>query len=141
MKVYEGELVEGGAGTPDAAWKRYSYIKIGTEQLNNICINLDLDKILQSQIDKGVVKLWVARYMFRNIIIGITQANGQTYRQNLNKIYGQQICLWGFFIVMCMFAPFGKGAYLFFGIVFLLFSLPSISYISKVRKIKAEHTY
>ncbi|MGK8201969.1 hypothetical protein [Burkholderia cepacia] len=141
MKVYEGELVEGGAGTPDAAWKRYSYIKIGTEQLNNICINLDLDKILQSQIDKGVVKLWVARYMFRNIIIGITQANGQTYRQNLNKIYGQQICLWGFFIVMCMFAPFGKGAYLFFGIVFLLFSLPSINYISKVRKIKAEHTY
>ncbi|HDR8983777.1 TPA: hypothetical protein QDA89_002695 [Burkholderia vietnamiensis] len=141
MRIYEGELIEGGAGTPDAAWKRYSFLKIGTEQLNNICINLDLDKVLQSQIDKGVVKLWVVRYMFRNIIVGITQADGQIYRQNLNKIYGQQICLWGFFIVLCMFAPFGKGAFLFFGIIFLLFSLPSFSYISKVRKIKTDHTY
>ncbi|MEB2600066.1 hypothetical protein SB384_10445 [Burkholderia cenocepacia] len=140
MRVYEGELVEGGAGTPDAAWKRYSYLKIGTEQLKDICISLDLDKVLQSQIDKGVVKLWVMRYMFRNIIVGITQADGQTYRQNLNKIYGQLICLWGFFIAMCMFAPFGKGAYLFFGIFFLVVSLPSLSYIIKVRKIKTEYT-
>ncbi|WP_176314241.1 hypothetical protein [Burkholderia vietnamiensis] len=141
MRIYEGELIEGGAGTPDAAWKRYSFLKIGTEQLNNICINLDLDKVLQSQIDKGVVKLWVVRYMFRNIIVGITQVDGQTYRQSLNKIYGQLMCLWGFFIVMCMFAPFGKGAFLFFGIFFFLFSLPSLSYISKIRKIKTAHSF
>ncbi len=140
MNVYEGELIEGGAGTPDAAWKRYSFLKIGTEQLNNICINLDLDKVLQSQIDRGVVKLWVVRYMFRNIIVGITQADGQTYRQNLNKIYGQQVCLWGFFILMCMFAPFTGKEMFFFGIIFLLGSLPSLSYISKVRKIKADHS-
>ncbi|KVE65157.1 MULTISPECIES: hypothetical protein [Burkholderia cepacia complex] len=141
MKVYEGELVEGGAGKPDAAWKRYSYLKIGTEQLNNICINIDLDKILQSQIDKGIVKLWVTRYMFRNIIIGITQANGQTHRQNINKTYGQLACLWGFFLAMSMFAPFTGKEMFFFGIIFLLGSLPSLNYILKVRTVKADHSH
>ncbi|THJ54916.1 hypothetical protein E9536_08495 [Burkholderia sp. LS-044] len=141
MKVYEGELIEGGVGSPDAMWKRYSYLKIGTEQLNNIRVSLSLDSVLQSQIDKGSVKLWVVRYMFRNIIVGITQANGQTFRQNLNKIYGQLLCLWGFFIVMWMFAPFNAKEMLFFGFIFLLGSLPSLNYIIKVHQIKAKHTY
>ncbi|HGO6128948.1 hypothetical protein [Burkholderia gladioli] len=140
MRVYEGELVEGGVGTPDGWWKRYSYLKIGTTQLNNIRITPRLDRVLHGQIDRGSVKLWVVRWMFCDIIIGITQADGQTFRQSLTLFNMQFFCSAAIVIICLLYAPSCRFVTLIPALIFIAIGLIPFSFIRKVKQIKAEHS-
>ncbi|HDR8943312.1 TPA: hypothetical protein QDB15_005694 [Burkholderia vietnamiensis] len=140
MKVYEGDLVEGGVSTPDGWWKRYSYLKIGTTQLNNIRITPRLDRVLHGQIDRGSVKLWVARWMFCDIIIGITQADGQTFRQSL-ALFNMQLYFSAAIVIICLFAVLTGHPVAFIpALIFITIGLIPFNFIRKVKQIKSEHS-
>ncbi|WP_154394105.1 MULTISPECIES: hypothetical protein [Burkholderia] len=141
MNVYEGELLEGGVSSPDGWWKRYSFLKIGPSQLNRIRITPRLDRVLHDQIDRGSVKLWVTRWMFCDIIIGITRADGQTFRQSLTLFYMQFYFSAAIVIISLLAALSGHPAAFVPALLFIAVGLIPFSFIRKVRKIKADHTY
>ncbi|MDI9694462.1 hypothetical protein QM312_00915 [Burkholderia cenocepacia] len=141
MKVYEGELLEGGVSSPDGWWKRYSYLKIGTTQLNRVRITPRLDRVLHEQIDRGSVKLWVTRWMLCDIIVGITQADGQIFRQNLALFYMQFYFSAAIVIIFLFVALTGSPVCLIPALFFFAIGWIPFSFIRKVRTIKAEHSY
>ncbi|GBH24408.1 MULTISPECIES: hypothetical protein [Burkholderia] len=140
MKVYEGELLEGGVSSADGRWKKYSYLKIGSQQLNNVRIDLKLDRVLHGQIDRGVVKLWVIRWMFCDIIAGITQSDGQTFRQSVGSM--SAVMFVAAFIGLCsLLGAIDNSFYLIISAFSLLVFLIPLSLIRKVKSVNANHAY
>lgn len=138
MQEYTGQQLEIGPSKPSGKWRHYSYIKIGSDTISNVYINGQLDVILRSQLKReGNVKLWIIKWSFRPLIIGITQSDGQTFRQSLTTHYG--------FVAMSAVISAGvllaQGGWLFF----LLPTIPTIwlhlKLIGKIRKVPADHTY
>ncbi|WP_186208025.1 hypothetical protein [Burkholderia gladioli] len=143
MEIYEGDLLEGGVSDMDGRWKKYTFLKIGNHQLNNVRIDPKFDRILHNQIDRGVVKLWVVSWFSKNVIIGITQADGQTFRQGLGQFYLQlAIAVVSGAIVLLVGLASGTaladvaGLLLMFGA-----SLIPMNFINKVKSVKADHVY
>ncbi len=142
MQVYEGSLIEGGVSSADGRWKKYTYLKIGNQQINNVRIDMKFDRVLHGQIDRGTVKLWIERWFSRNIIIGITQSDGQTFRQGLGVFYSLlffSLAL-GTIFLLVSFAKGGSLALVPAALLFLTGLIPW-SFIKKVRSIKSDHTY
>ncbi|WP_186027514.1 hypothetical protein [Burkholderia gladioli] len=143
MEVYEGDLLEGGVSDMDGRWKKYTFLRIGNHQLNNVRIDPKFDRILHNQIDRGVVKLWVASWFSKNVIIGITQPDGQTFRQGLGQFYLQlAIAVVSGAIVLLVGLASGSlladaaGLLLMFGA-----SVITMNFINKVKSVKADHVY
>ncbi|MCM2538681.1 hypothetical protein [Burkholderia glumae] len=140
MQVYEGELLEGGVSSADGRWKKYSYLKIGNQQLNNVRIDLKLDRVLHGQIDRGVVKLWVIRWMFCDIIAGITQADGQTFRLSVGSMSAGMFV--AAFIGLCsLLGAIDNSFYLILAALSFLVCLIPFSLIRKVKSVKSDHVY
>lgn len=140
MNEYSGDNMELGPSQPSGQWHKYTYIKIGADILKNVYIHEKLNRVLRDQTRRaGACKLWMTNWFFRPLIIGITQDDGQTFRQNLHSPYfaiGSCVLL----IVFCLFA-YGIGSLVFtltFSIVpfWILFN-----FIRKVKKVKADHVY
>lgn len=142
MQIYEGELLEGGVSDIDGRWKKYTFLKIGSHQLNNIRIDPKFDRVLHSQINRGSVKLWVSRWFSKDIIIGITQPDGQTYRQGVSQFY-LQLAIPSVIGVACLLVGFASGSMLAFLPALFMFGVcvVPLSFISKVKAVKADHVF
>ncbi|WP_414443005.1 hypothetical protein [Burkholderia sp. 22PA0106] len=142
MKVYEGELLEGGVSDTDGRWKKYTYLKIGSQQINNIRIDPKFDRILHNQINRGAVKLWVDRWFSKDIIIGITQADGQTFRQGVGQFYFQ-LTIPAVIGVVCLLVGLASGSILAILPALLMLGVCTVplSFINKVKAVKADHVY
>ncbi|MEK6318833.1 MAG: hypothetical protein V4807_30840 [Burkholderia gladioli] len=143
MKVYEGELLEGGVSDTDGRWKKYTFLRIGNHQLNNIRIDPKFDRILHNQINRGVVKLWVVRWFSKDVIIGITQPDGQTFRQGLGQFY-LQLAIPAVSGAVVLLIGLASGSALADAAGVLLMvgaSMVPMNFINKVKAVKADHVY
>ena len=138
MQEYTGQQLELGPSKPSGKWRHYTYIKVNGDTISNAYINERFDVILRDQVKRsGNVTLWIIRWSFRPLIIGITQSDGQTFRQSLATQYG--------FATMCVIMSAGvllaQGGWNYF----LLLTIPSLwlnlKLIGKIRKIPADHIY
>ncbi|MCI3203722.1 hypothetical protein DBA20_01940 [Pandoraea capi] len=142
MQVYEGELLEGGVSSADGRWKKYTYLKIGNQQVNNVRIDMNFDRVLHGQINRGSIKLTVDRWFSKDIIIGITQADGQTFRPGLGQFY-LQLAIPGVIGIVALLVTLASGSALGLipaALMFLACSVPW-KFISKVKAVKADHVY
>jgi hypothetical protein len=82
MEVYEGVLAELGPSEPtNRGGRRYLSIKIGNHVIKNVQVNPMLDAILRGEVNAhGDQKIYVARYQFKNAIIGIETAEKKVYK-------------------------------------------------------------
>ncbi|QJP72090.1 hypothetical protein [Burkholderia glumae] len=140
MQVYEGELLEGGVSSADGRWKKYSYLKIGNQQLNNVRIDLKLDRVLHGQIDRGVVKIWVIRWMFCDIIAGITQADGQTFCQSVGSMSAGMFVA-AFIGLLSLLGALDNSFYFILAALSFLVCLIPLSLIRKIKGVNADHVY
>ncbi|WP_155630845.1 hypothetical protein [Burkholderia cepacia] len=140
MQAYTGNELELGPSKPNGTWRIYTYIKIEGKILKKVAIKENLDVVLRDQFKReGPCKLWVIIWLFRPLIIGITQDDGQTFRQNLAFLYGYSgACL--LFILLSLLhidTALGKFSFLLFAVC----GLPSFLLIRKIRKVSADHSY
>ena len=138
MKEYTGDYLEIGPSKPSGKWRQYTYIKIGTETIKSAYIDERLSIVLRDQVKRGGhAKLWIIQWAFRPLIIGITQNDGQTFRQSLFTQYGfAGICL-AIAAGTLMAWDIGK----FILPLALLGAWLNIGLISKIKKIPADHIY
>lgn len=140
MQEYIGNDLELGPSKPNGQWRIYTYVKIGGTILKKVGIKQNLDVVLRDQCKReGACKLWVISWLFRPLIIGITQDDGQTFRQSLTLVYGYS----GACVLFMLLALSGIGNPLgkIFLPIFAVLALPSFLLIRKVRKISADHSY
>ncbi len=96
MREYSGMLHELGPSTDAGIYRHYSYIKIGDQLLKNVSTDSKFDTVLRSEYGK-YPKLWMLKRFGRYQIIGISQENGQTFRQGVSRHVA-----WIFFMLVLM---------------------------------------
>ncbi len=138
MKEYSGEYLELGPSQQSGQWWHYSYVKIDTEIIKNVYIKEKFNVILRDQTKRdGHVKLWIINWFFKPLIIGITQADGQTFRQGLFTLYASLAA-----ITIGTVAALSLGIY---GYYFLplgvLGFVINFRLIQKVKKVPADHVF
>ena len=138
MKAYSGDQLEMGPSKPSGKWRHYSYIKVGADTIKNVYINDRFNVILRDQVRReGQATLWIIQWAFRPLIIGITQSDGQTFRQSLATQYGfAGLCL---AITAGCLSAWEGGKFLL--PLALLGAWLSIGLIRRIRKIPADHIY
>ncbi|WP_439890187.1 hypothetical protein ACS7SF_13100 [Ralstonia sp. 25C] len=140
MQEYIGNDLELGPSKPSGLWRTYTYIKVGGKILKKVSVKETLDVVLRDQCKReGACKLWIISWFFRPLIVGITQDDGQTFRQSLGQGY-----FWAGTATLCMFFSLllidtALGKFLF--VFFFLCALPCFLLIRKVRKVEADHSY
>ncbi|MBU9650874.1 hypothetical protein KTF21_19535 [Burkholderia multivorans] len=140
MQEYVGNELELGPSKPNGTWRIYTYIKIEGKILKKVAIKSNLDVILRDQFKReGPCKLWVISWLFRPLIVAITQDDGQTFRQSLTFLYGYSgaCLLFMLFSLLHIDTVFGK----FFLLLSFVCMLPSFLLIRKIRKVSADHSY
>lgn len=138
MKEYAGEFLELGPSKPSGKWRHYTYVKVDNDTIKNVYIDNSFDIILRDQLKRGGnTKLWIINWAFRPLIIGITQSDGQTFRQSLVKQYA----FTGFCLAISATALMGWDIGKFLLPLTLLGATIYICLIQKIRKIPADHTY
>lgn len=99
MKQYKGEWLDLGPSRQDGAAMRYNYVKVNDEVINNLRVMPHLDGILRDQIRRnGNITLWVSTIFFKKTLVGVTQADGQVFRQGLGAPYALVVMSILFFI-------------------------------------------
>lgn len=140
MKEHSGDNLELGPSKPSGQWHEYTYIKIGSEILKKVYIQERLNNVLRDQTRRdGGCKLWVTKWFFRPLIIGITQDDGQTFRQNVNSAYftiASAIAL----ILFCA-GYYGASSLPYTLAIAVLPVFVSYKLIERVRQVKADHVY
>lgn len=140
MQECVGNDLELGPSKPSGLWRTYTYIKIGGKILKKISIHENLDVVLRDQCKReGACKLWIINWLFRPLIVGITQDDNQTFRHSLGKVYllsGASI-LFMIFSLTSIDTAFGKFLFAFLFIC----TLPCLLLIRKIRKVSADHSY
>ncbi|MDN7816060.1 MULTISPECIES: hypothetical protein [Burkholderia cepacia complex] len=140
MQEYVGNELELGPSKPNGTWRIYTYIKIEGKILKKVAIKSNLDVVLRDQFKReGPCKLWVIIWLFRPLIVAITQDDGQTFRQSLALLYGYSgaCLLFILFSLLHIDTAFGK----FFFFLSFVCVLPSFLLIRKIRKVSADHSY
>lgn len=140
MQEHIGEELELGPSKPSGEWRAYSYIKINGQIIKKVYIQNNLDVVLRDQCKReGACKLWIINWFFKPLVVGITQDDGQTFRQSLQRAY-----FWAGAALLCMLfsllsidTALGK----FLLVFFLVCALPCCLLIQKVRKVSADHSY
>ncbi|MBP4049712.1 hypothetical protein J9978_09385 [Chromobacterium violaceum] len=137
MEEYTGEYLELGPNRPSGQWQHYTYIKIGSQIIKNIYVLGSLDVVLRDQIQRqGIVKLWVIKWAFKPLIIGVTQEDGQTFRQGLAKAY---MLLAFSLVVAAMTLTVGSFGFVLAPLA-LLGAFFSCIFIAKIKKLPADHS-
>lgn len=140
MQEYVGNELELGPSKPNGTWRIYTYIKIEGTTLKKVAIKENLDIVLRGQFKReGPCKLWVISWLFRPLIVAITQDDGQTFRQSLALLYGYSgaCLLFILFSLLHIDTALGKFSFLLFAVC----GLPSFLLIRKIRKVSADHSY
>ncbi|WP_261527807.1 hypothetical protein [Burkholderia multivorans] len=140
MQAYTGNDLELGPSKPNGTWRIYTYIKIEGKVLKKVAIKHNLDIILRGQFQReGPCKLWVISWLFRPLIVAITQDDGQTFRQSLALLYSYSgaCLLFMVFSLLHVDTTLGK----FFFLLSFACVLPSFLLIRKIRKVSADHSY
>lgn len=140
MQEYTGSDMELGPSKPSGTWRIYTYIKIEGKILKKVAIKENLDVVLRDQFKReGACKLWIISWLFRPLIVGITQDDGQTFRQSLAFLYGYSgaCLLFMLFSLLHIDTALGK----FFFLLFAVCGLPSFLLIRRIRKVSADHSY
>ncbi len=140
MQEYIGNELELGPSKPSGTWRIYTYIKVGGKILKKVAIKESLDVVLRDQFKReGACKLWIISWLFRPLIIGITQNDGQTFRQSLTFLYGYSGACLLFMLFSLLHIDTAPGK--FFLLLFTVCGLPSFLLIHKIRKVSADHSY
>lgn len=140
MQEYVGNELELGPSKPNGTWRIYTYIKIEGKILKKVAIKNNLDVVLRDQFKReGPCKLWVISWLFRPLIVAITQDDGQTFRQSLALLYGYlgACLLFILFSLLHIDNALSKFSFL----LFVVCGLPAFLLIRKIRKVSADHSY
>lgn len=140
MQSYTGNDLELGPSKPNGTWRIYTYIKIEGKVLKKVAIKHNLDIILRGQFQReGPCKLWVISWLFRPLIVAITQDDGQTFRQSLALLYSYSGACLLFMVLSLLHVDTAVGK--FFFLLSFVCVLPSFLLIRKIRKVSADHSY
>lgn len=89
MKKYTGELKTIGVGSGVAGrGSTYTFIEIGENRLKKISVSDALDGILHEGLKHHQpITIWVTRYLGKNIIAGVSRADGTVFRAKVTGIF------------------------------------------------------
>lgn len=137
MKQYKGEWLDLGPSRQDGAAMRYNYVKVNDDVINNLRVMPHLDNILRDQAREnfsGNFTLWVSTILFKKTLVGVTQKDGQVFRQGLGAPYALLVLA-----VFCFLFAFGmtdKAFKMPLVIMGLLIGVFGISIIREVWRVK-----
>ncbi len=137
MKQYKGEWLDLGPSRQDGAAMRYNYVKVNDDVINNLRVMPHLDNILRDQVSRnfsGNFTLWVSTILFKKTLVGVTQADGQVFRQGLGAPYA--LLAIGIFFLLFAFGTSDTAFRMPLLIIAILIGLFSGSIIREVWKVK-----